>query len=946
MAQVTASSVALKLQLQDGQIVEADLRDIGITGQRAMDRIRRSAPLANRELGRVAQTARTSRLATHELSNLSFQINDIATGLATGQSPFRVMAQQGGQVVQVMGQRGLGQIIPALGAGIASLISPTTLLLAGITAVGYGATRVFNSMRDDIEDTDEVIKRHDDLIRRIKDAYKEAEKGAISYGARSRSVLEADLRRNTEDLAAQLQRQSQDVLDFLARRDLQALGTATPLFRDVMAAVEAFRASVEDGEPEVEKFVNRIAEISETDDVTRSQRGFMNALRDTASAALETSEKLEEAREGIAGIGDDADDSAKAIERFNSAFERLEGGNRTITPRERALRDYEAAIEAATDIGEFARARDAYEARIQRIADLEAAANIQLPAARPRSIDHEKRRDPAGDAIRKQREQIDVLIREAAMIGETNAARARAVALLKAEHEIRRIGIDPQGRQADAYRDNASSIAALTDELDRHKQAWTEVQSAGTGAIDTIIEALDDGRLDDALDAVLKDLRRTLLQLAAINPIKNALFRTDLPTLSDAGGLGGVLGALTGRGFQRGASAAADRAVDFGGYLPPVTASAPVARPASAGPIPGGVAGQVWRFFAAKGLAPHQIAGIMGNVAQESAFNPQAIGDGGHAFGLFQHNDRRHRLFDFIGGRGNLGDVDAQLRFAWHELQTTESAAYRRLMASGNVRDATAAFGSFERPRGFSLENPEAMHGWTRRLEAAQDALARFSGQTGDVTQALTRMDGGLGDAVSALATGSNSLATTATSFTDQTGGLANSFARGLRNIIGALGGNSGGGGGGNVLATLFSVGAQVVPQAFGLYHGGGSPGGPSRRFDDPLRHGEMLAIAEAGERIFSRTDNFRLMEQIFDTSRVVKESQMMLARQALPATSVTIINNTPATISQSEQSDGRGGRRLELKIDEAVAKSMRPGAAGRRSVAEAFGLTEARIKR
>ena len=95
--------------------------------------------------------AHATQLAAHEVTNLSYQMNDIAVGLASGQSPFTVMAQQGLQVSQIMGRRGLGQIIPAIGTGLLSLINPTTLFLAGITAVGYGVSAVFSSMRKDIE---------------------------------------------------------------------------------------------------------------------------------------------------------------------------------------------------------------------------------------------------------------------------------------------------------------------------------------------------------------------------------------------------------------------------------------------------------------------------------------------------------------------------------------------------------------------------------------------------------------------------------------------------------------------------------------------------------------------------------------------------------------------------------------------------------------------------
>ncbi len=36
-----------------------------------------------------------------ELVNLTYQLNDVVTGLALGQSPFMILGQQGGQIVQI-----------------------------------------------------------------------------------------------------------------------------------------------------------------------------------------------------------------------------------------------------------------------------------------------------------------------------------------------------------------------------------------------------------------------------------------------------------------------------------------------------------------------------------------------------------------------------------------------------------------------------------------------------------------------------------------------------------------------------------------------------------------------------------------------------------------------------------------------------------------------------
>ncbi|TDT94551.1 lambda family phage tail tape measure protein [Azorhizobium sp. AG788] len=83
-----------------------------------------------------SSAASGSKLAAHEVQNLTFQLNDAATMLASGSSPFQVMATQGGQVYQVLSgaQGGLVGGLKGLGGTIAGLITPARLLGAGLVA--------------------------------------------------------------------------------------------------------------------------------------------------------------------------------------------------------------------------------------------------------------------------------------------------------------------------------------------------------------------------------------------------------------------------------------------------------------------------------------------------------------------------------------------------------------------------------------------------------------------------------------------------------------------------------------------------------------------------------------------------------------------------------------------------------------------------------------------
>ena len=882
-------------------------------------------------------------MAAHEVTNLSYQMNDIAVGLASGQSPFTVMAQQGLQVSQIMGRRGLGQIIPAIGTGLLSLINPTTLFLAGITAVGYGASAVFSAMRDDIEDTDRVIERHTDLITRIKAAYEETGGSARRYGIDSRQVLEADRRaelvRNRKLLGQQLDEFLPDsFVQFYppAPRTGPNYERPTPAYAALLDDIRTFQQAAADGEADIVAFDNALAELLNGDGLAQWERDVIEALRDTGAEAKSTALRIDELGKSLDDIGLEARRQAlnkfltgqsDRTERLNrEAFgyrlgiatgadrkqlqERLVRSKAELEARQEiARREFELDSDEADRIRESYRARaeatiilnqqkSAYErlrearealtgqndhiARLELEATLIGASNAQRARAiallqaeqdiRERKIDPgsaeadqlrqaaarraaaEARLEEARVAqalSRSHEEDMQRLALEALLIGRSNAVRDRAIALLEAEQEIRRRGIDVNGRLAETIRDNARALAEERSELERQKRAWGEVERAGTSAIDRITDGIAEGDIGGALESVAKDLTKTVLRLSTANPLKNAFYGADLPTLSDTGGIGGFFAALLGGGPEAMRAGtmnvqAATVMLNGSAFGSPFGAGSGAFPPAPGLPgvaslLGGGtgasqasqatVAAQAWDFFSGKGLKDFQVAAILGHIKAESGFNPLAVGDGGHSLGLFQHHrGRATGLLDFLGGRGNLGNVGGQLNYAWKELMTSEGRAFRNLLASTNLRDATAAFGGFERPAGFSLSNPQAMHNWTGRLQFAEQALRDFGNRTSGVTGNLGRLSDGLGSAVTSLSQGSNSLAGTASDFAGQSKGLLGQLTSGLRNLFSRLENAGGGtfGAGGNWLASLFG-GSQLgiaLSGGVGLYNTGGFTGG------------------------------------------------------------------------------------------------------------------------
>lgn len=93
----------------------------------------------------LEQARRT--LSTFDLSNLSFQVNDIITMMAMGAPPMQVFASQAGQIYQILSTRegGLVAGIQALGGSLGGLVTPAGLAVTAIAAVGVAAVASYAS---------------------------------------------------------------------------------------------------------------------------------------------------------------------------------------------------------------------------------------------------------------------------------------------------------------------------------------------------------------------------------------------------------------------------------------------------------------------------------------------------------------------------------------------------------------------------------------------------------------------------------------------------------------------------------------------------------------------------------------------------------------------------------------------------------------------------------
>lgn len=180
-----------------------------------------------------------------------------------------------------------------------------------------------------------------------------------------------------------------------------------------------------------------------------------------------------------------------------------------------------------------------------------------------------------------------------------------------------------------------------------------------------------------------------------------------------------------------------------------------------------------WRVGREAGLPDHVIQGYVANFIFESGgrtdINPTARGDGGHAYGAAQWNDRSDELMRFAQQMGtSWTDPETQARFWIHEINGPERAAHERVMSARDPAEAVRLVSNhYERPGTPHIEGRigalqyaggpsggQAMaYAPTSQPTGAQAAAASMAGNTGaDVTSPamsfpiLDRIKARLGD--------------------------------------------------------------------------------------------------------------------------------------------------------------------------------------------------------
>lgn len=137
---------------------------------------------------------------------------------------------------------------------------------------------------------------------------------------------------------------------------------------------------------------------------------------------------------------------------------------------------------------------------------------------------------------------------------------------------------------------------------------------------------------------------------------------------------------------------------------------------------------EAYDFWRSKGASHEVASGLVANEEAESAFNPNARGDGGRAHGLFQHHpDRRAHILAGAGIDMSTANAQKQREGAYWEM-TQSPARENRVWNALNETKTAGEAGAFvsrryERPLAESAEASKraaAANGWAQRFAQQQ----------------------------------------------------------------------------------------------------------------------------------------------------------------------------------------------------------------------------------
>lgn len=237
---------------------------------------------------KVVQSLGAQRAA---VSNLSFQLNDIAMGLASGTSPFTIMVQQGSHVAQVFNGSGGGLVgaVKTLGGAFAQMVNPVSLASFAVIGLGGALVQYLTTLGSGVPDSEKYLKEHGDVIKSFETAWGVASDGVKQYSDAVRQVELQKLKDEFGSAQEAIKAAGESLSGEILGISIDEFGGATKSVADFRSALALLDKDI----PDFRQFSIDMAKIEGMTGIPENIRELAKQLRLSANESLPLQEHLE-----------------------------------------------------------------------------------------------------------------------------------------------------------------------------------------------------------------------------------------------------------------------------------------------------------------------------------------------------------------------------------------------------------------------------------------------------------------------------------------------------------------------------------------------------------------------------------------------------------------------------------------------------------------------------
>ena len=402
-------------------------------------------------------------------------------------------------------------------------------------------------------DQDTLLRMFADRIAAIDDKSVAAAKGAdlmgrgfqkllplFSGGSKALDEYSAQLERLGLKLTPEMIKKADDASDAIARMNFQAAQFAKTLAAEVAPAVSYVIGRLNDliTGPDISKIEKTLADrVDELRGLQEQLAG--GAPRGIVEPAIKAAERdiqiLEKRLEAARALRDklEADLNARKAPTLSGGSISVGGG--LVSDSEKKKAEEEFARQLKLEQAATQEEQKAYETmRDKALAQSEILYNLEF------------REIPGRQAL------LDAL-------KQGNTAYAEEIEYQRILNQLKATGADVDETSIKLARARAKEMVALDRETERTKASMQELERFGDQAFDRIGAAMTEMAVEgkdawrdwrNVAKGVISEVMQELIKLAAINPLKNAIFNSNTPTLGDVfGSKGGGSGLVAGGDF-------------------------------------------------------------------------------------------------------------------------------------------------------------------------------------------------------------------------------------------------------------------------------------------------------------------------------------------------------------------------------------------------------------